>query len=224
MGHGRSSVRSSPSKRLSEERLKCLWLARKVGLDKLKEDDVKPLLESIGEELSTEELDELDKQRRQLEKVEAEQHPTAPPMKQLIMKILQHFLGIMNQGLYYLEKVDPDYERAGLARRRVMANLSHYEQLLYEKRREAMQAILDAFFRKASLPEAFASDEPQPSNSTGSSSTLQPQQAGTYATFGECNYYFCILKCLFHLYSLFLYSILKCLSLLLEVCKSIESC
>ena len=43
------------------ERVKCLKLARKVGLDKL-EDDVYSLLESIGEE-----LDELEKQRCQLE-------------------------------------------------------------------------------------------------------------------------------------------------------------
>ena len=54
-----------------------------------------------------------------------------------------------------------------------MSNLAHYEQLLYEKRREATQATLDAFFSRASLPEASASDdpltsnEPQPSTSTG---------------------------------------------------------
>ena len=54
-----------------------------------------------------------------------------------------------------------------------MANLAHYEQLLYEKRREAAQSALDAFFRQASLPEAsasdkpHASDEPQPSTSRG---------------------------------------------------------
>ena len=133
-----------------------------------------PLLESIGEELLTEDLDELVKQRRQLEEeVEAEQHPMAPVTKQLTMKILQHFIGIMTQELDYLEEVDPDYRRAGLMRRRVMANLAHYKQLLYEKRREATQATLDAFFWKASLPEASAStephtsDEPQPGPSTG---------------------------------------------------------
>ena len=120
-----------------------------------------------------EELDELEKQRHQLEEeVENEQHSTAPLTKQLSMKILQRFLGIMTQGLDYLEEVDPDYQWAGLMRRRVMANLAH-EQLLYEMRREATQATLDAFFRKASLPEASASnepptsDEPQLSTSTG---------------------------------------------------------
>ena len=55
-----------------------------------------------------------------------------------------------------------------------MASLVHYEQLLCEKKREAGKATHDAFFRKASLPEASASKEPhtsdefQPGTSTGS--------------------------------------------------------
>ena len=62
------------TKKLSEERLKCLKLAKKVGLDELEEEDVDSLLQTIGEELSTEDLDELEKQRRQLEEeVEVEQ-------------------------------------------------------------------------------------------------------------------------------------------------------
>ena len=44
-----------------------------------------------------------------------------------------------------------------------MADLAHYEQLLYEKRREAKQATLDAFFSRVSFPEASASDEPHTS-------------------------------------------------------------
>ena len=60
------------------------------------------------------------------------------------------------------------------------AVMAQYKQLLYEKRRDASQATLDAFFSKASLPEASASDEaptsdepppasnePQPSTSKG---------------------------------------------------------
>ena len=44
---------------LSKEHLKCLELARRVGLDEVKEDNVDLLLELIGEELSVEELEEL---------------------------------------------------------------------------------------------------------------------------------------------------------------------
>ena len=53
---------------------------------------------TIGEELSTEEFDELEKQRRQLEEeVEAQQQPTAPSMmKQLTVKILQRFYRMLN--------------------------------------------------------------------------------------------------------------------------------
>ena len=133
--------------RLSERCLKCLELARRVGLDEIEEDDVNSLLKSIGEELSTEELNKLEKQRCQLkEVVEVEQHPMAPLTKQLTKKILQCFLGITNQGLDYLEEVEHDYEWAGLTRCRVMDNLARYEQLLYEKRREATQATLDVVY------------------------------------------------------------------------------
>ena len=118
-------------------------MARNVGLDEL-EEDVDSLLETIGEE-----LDEVEKQWRQLEEeVEAQQQPTAASTtKQLTVKILQCFYGMLNKAMDYLEEVYSDVERAGLLRCKVMSDLAHYEQLLYEKRREATQATLDAFFR-----------------------------------------------------------------------------
>ena len=162
------------SERLSEECLKCLELARRVGLDEIEEEDIDSLLETIGEELSTEELDELEKQRRQLEEeVEAEQYPAAPlTMKQLTVKILQCFYELINQAMDYLEEVDPDVEEAGLSRHRVTSDLAHYEHLLYEKRRKTTQANLDAFFSRVSLPEASACDEPH--NSKESHTSEEP--------------------------------------------------
>ena len=61
-------------------------------------------------------------------------------------KILQHFYGRLNDVMDYLEEVDPDVEQVGLSRRKVMADLAHYEQLLYDEKREATQATPDAFF------------------------------------------------------------------------------
>ena len=49
----------------------------------------------------------------------------------------------------------------------MLSDTAHYEQLLHEKRREATQATLDAGFLRASLLEASASDESQPSLSAG---------------------------------------------------------
>ena len=115
------------SERFSEEHPKCLELARTVGLNEIEEEDVNSLLETIGEELSAEDLNELEKQRCQLEEgVEAEQHPTASlTTKQLTVKILQHFYGMLKDVMDYLEEVDPDVERAGLSRRKVMVDLAH---------------------------------------------------------------------------------------------------
>ena len=163
------------SERLSWERLKCLELARRVGLDEIQEEDIDSLLKMISQELSTEDLDELEKQWCQLEEEVEAEHPTVQSTpKQLTVKILQRFFRIVSLGMDYLEEVDPDIEWAGLTRHRVMSNLAHYEQLLYEKRREATQATLDAFFSTVSLPEASTSDEPHTSEEPPASDKPQP--------------------------------------------------
>ena len=157
----------------------------------------------ISEELSTEELDKLEKQRYQLEEeIEAQQQPSAPlTMKQLTVKILQCFYVKLSDAMNYLEEVDPDVEQAGLARLKVLSDLALYDRMLYDKRREASQANLDAFFSKVSLPEASASDkpptseepttsdetpasyEPQPSTSTGSSTHRSLRQIAAKSFF-----------------------------------------
>ena len=98
-------------------------MARKVGLDELEEEDVNSLLETIDKELSTEELDELEMQLRQLEEeVETEQHPMAPSVtEQLTVKILQRFYGMLKDVMDYLEEV----KQAGLSRCKVMSYLAH---------------------------------------------------------------------------------------------------
>ena len=125
---------------LTEKLLKeCLELAKKVGLDELEEEDVDSLLETIGEELSMEDLDELEKQRLQLEEeMEAEQQPMAPSMmRYLTVKTQQCFYVMLSQTIDYPEEIDPDVERAGLARHKVCSDLAQHDQMLYEKRVEA---------------------------------------------------------------------------------------
>ena len=80
------------------------------------------------------------------EEAEAEQHPTEPLTKQMIIDILQAFHSLLNQTMDYMGNIDPDYERAGLNRRRVMAVPAYYEDLLQEKSKKAMQSTLDSFF------------------------------------------------------------------------------
>ena len=53
------------------------------------------LLEPIGEELSMEDLEDLENQRRQLEEeMEAGQHPMTPPRKEMTIEVLQDFIGL----------------------------------------------------------------------------------------------------------------------------------
>ena len=111
------------------------------------------LLESIGEELSKEEPEELEKQWCQLEEeVEAEQLPTAPLIKQMTVTILQGFYALLHNTLDYMEEMDPDYEWLGLKRCRVLDELSCYEHLLHEKRRASMQSTLDSWVKKKNPP------------------------------------------------------------------------
>ena len=109
------------SEGLLRECLKCLKLARKVGLDEVEEDDVDSLLESIGEELSPEDLEDLEKQRRQLEEeVEAGRHPTTLPRKEQTIEVLQDFFGSVHTMLDKMETMDPDFERSGLKSRQIL--------------------------------------------------------------------------------------------------------
>ena len=74
-----------------------------------------------------------------------------------MVKTLHHFYAMLSQIMGYLEEINPDVQRGRVARHEVLANLAQYDQMLYKKRREASQATLNAFFSKASLPEASSS-------------------------------------------------------------------
>ena len=161
------------SEGLLRERLKCLEVARTVGLE-MDDDDVESLLESIDEELTTEELDDLEQQRRRLEEeIEAGQHPETPQRKEMTIKLLQEFFSSMNHTLDLMEDMDPDCERSGLKRRKIMEVVAFYDDVLKKKRRTTMQTTLDRFLRKrssgasATSDEPVTSDEPQPGTSTG---------------------------------------------------------
>ena len=154
------------------EGLKCLKVAKTVGLE-MEEDDVESLLESIGEELTTEDLEDLEQQRSRLEEeLEAGQQTEMPQRKEMTIKILQEFFASMTHSLDLMENMDPDCERSGLKRRKIMEVLAFYDDLL-KRRRNAMQTTLDRFFKKKSSEasttsdEPITSDEPQPGTSKG---------------------------------------------------------
>ena len=76
----------------------------------------------------------------------------------------------MNSFLDFLEEIDPNVERSGLVRRKVTAVCAPYEQLLYEKRRDAQQSRIDKFFLRTPR-QSFSEDEPGPSTSSSFTAT-----------------------------------------------------
>ena len=152
-------------KGLSRERLKCLEEAKTVSLE-MEEDDVESLLKSIGEELTTEDLDDLEQQRRRLEEeLEAGQQPETPQRKEMSIAVLQEFFATMTCTTDFMENMDPDCERSGLKRQKIMEVLAFYDDLK-KKRRNDMHTTLDRFFKKRSSKASTASDEPITSNET----------------------------------------------------------
>ena len=78
------------------------------------------LLESIDEELTTEELDDLEQQRRRLEEeIEAGQQPETPQRKEMTIKLLQELFASMSHSLDLMENMDPNCEMSGLKRRKI---------------------------------------------------------------------------------------------------------
>ena len=129
-----------------------------VGLE-MEEDDDESLLESIGDELTTGDLEDLEQQRRWLEEeLEAGQQPQTPQRKEMTITILQEFFASMTHSLDLMEIMDPDCERSGLKRREIMEVLAFYDDFLKKRRRNAMQITLDHFFKKKSSEASTTSD------------------------------------------------------------------
>ena len=92
-------------------------------------------------------------------------------MKQLTVKNLQEFQRRISSALSYLEEIDPNVERSGMVRRKITAACTQYDQLLYEKRRDAQQSRIDTFFRRT--PRQSCSED-EPVASTSSSVDVTP--------------------------------------------------
>ena len=113
---------------------------------------MKSLLESINKELTTEDLDHLEKQRRQLEEeVEAGQQPTAPQTKEMTIEILQD----------YMENMALNFEGYGLKRWQVMEVMAYYEDLLSEKRKKAISGRKNHSSLRLLPPTSLSQGPPQ---------------------------------------------------------------
>ncbi|XP_069840890.1 tigger transposable element-derived protein 1-like [Dendropsophus ebraccatus] len=113
----------------------------------LEEEDVTELLASHGEELSAEDLIQLEKQIIK----EEEDMPTPEP-KRFTRQGLARGFALVEEGLSKFEAEDPNMERYSSVARGVMDSLRCYKEILEEKKMVSFQTNLQQYFKTAERP------------------------------------------------------------------------
>ncbi|XP_036607845.1 CENPB DNA-binding domain-containing protein 1 [Trichosurus vulpecula] len=112
-------------------------LANDMGFEELVEADVGQLLQSHDEDLSNEELTQLEQERAAEEKEENEDAP--PILRQLTTKELSEAFSHFEAGMQILANNDPNSERKFKVSRGVNDTISCYRDLYNEKKRRSQQ-------------------------------------------------------------------------------------
>ncbi|XP_066964345.1 tigger transposable element-derived protein 1-like [Macrobrachium rosenbergii] len=124
--------------------------SKKLSLE-VEAEDVNELLESHGEELSAEDLTELEKQM-----IEEEEEAPAPKPRALSVTALSQALAYFEQGLILIEEQDPCVERFTKFQRVIQDALTFYKETVREKQMKSIQSKLEVFGfeRKSPVPPA----------------------------------------------------------------------
>ena len=122
--------------------------AREAGFDDLEQKDIDELLESHREELTNEELLEMEKiQNAELEA--SRPTPETPEPERVLTKSdLEKALASIRDGLDVLEAKDPNINRSATVARKVMSELNCYKLMLEQKKKKTTQTKLHQFFQK----------------------------------------------------------------------------
>jgi hypothetical protein len=110
-------------------------LVQEVGLDEVTDEDITELLESNGQPLSSEDLEELAAQLGQKEEEEREEEEI--PLREMMISNLQHILSDMHKLIDELCEIDHDWERSATAKRSVMASMRPYHEILIERKKKS---------------------------------------------------------------------------------------
>ncbi|KAK0056906.1 tigger transposable element-derived protein 1 [Biomphalaria pfeifferi] len=121
----------------------------------LEEDDVTELLASYEEELSAEDLIQLEKQM-----IEEEEDIPTPEPKRFTRQGLAGGFALIEEGLSRFEAEDPNMERYTRVARGVMDSLRCYKEILEEKKMVSFQSNLQQYFKKVDRPATEPPTEP----------------------------------------------------------------
>ncbi|XP_007056461.2 tigger transposable element-derived protein 1 [Chelonia mydas] len=146
-----------------------LGLAKKAGFDKVEEADVTQLLQSHGEELTNEDLMQLDMMRAVED--EGQEVKEEPTHRNLTAKRLSEAFQMIEAGLQILSDDDPDRERSSKVIRGIGHLMTCYKEIYQEKKRKAKQPSLDMFFRVVTVKEEQQEEQPDDPRSSTSDFT-----------------------------------------------------
>ncbi|XP_064081201.1 tigger transposable element-derived protein 1-like [Macrobrachium nipponense] len=131
-----------------------IGLSKRLKLD-LEAEDVLELLASHGEELSSEDLIELEQ-----EMIEEELEVPDPKPRSLTVKGLSEGFTHLERALVSFEGEDPNVARFDRIRRGIMDLVTFYKETLKEKQmKKSVQSRLDTFFHKSPIPLPAPSPE-----------------------------------------------------------------
>ncbi|XP_068964673.1 tigger transposable element-derived protein 1-like [Petaurus breviceps papuanus] len=162
-----------PSEQLKKIKASCVDLAKQVGFEGVKKEDVDELLESAPDRLATEDMQQLAADG-QVEAEDDEDDRKAVP-RQLDTSQLSDALGVIEKQLQWLEDNDYNAERSRIVARGIRTNLEPYRRLQYERRKLAKQQKLGQ-----PLPSQLPRLEllGLPPDPSGHRVCVQPQQKG----------------------------------------------
>ena len=142
--------------------------ARQVGFNEVDEEDVNKLLDSHDEELSTDELLQMQLEREQESEKSAENlQEEKPELKQMTVSVLGRILGHFEEGMRMLDEHDRNPDRVFKVQGNVRQALRTYYELQRKLRALAKQQTLDVYVSTRSstpapTPESNEEQEPEP--------------------------------------------------------------
>jgi hypothetical protein len=139
-------------------------MAKDVGIDNVDPDDVDQLLESHGEPLLREELEELVVELQQHEANTPEEMEELQSIRTLKTEYIQNALAKIRSAFDELCDNDPDWERSHGIQRGVNMMLKPYYNILEERSRKSCQTSILQFLTKKGK-ESSEPDNPQPGTS-----------------------------------------------------------
>ena len=129
-----------------------------LGVD---EDDIAELREVVPEELTNEELLELEQKRiaeeEEREKKTAGEEKEEEPQRKFTVENLAEAFADLNKLLKKFENMDPNTEKFSLIERNVHGALSAYKQIYDEKKKQTKQTTMNIFLKRVTPPQ----EEPQ---------------------------------------------------------------